>query len=63
MLTHISIRLYSLWGCEVFQLELCHLGFMEVIPELKTVLGQSDSSRPGESRLLIVTTDHFDIFG
>jgi hypothetical protein len=61
--THISVALHSLRGRKVLQLELGHLRFMEIIPELKAVLGQSDSSRPRDSRLFIITADDLDVLG
>ena len=58
---YLCFGLGSIWSRQVFQLELGHLGFVEVVSQLQPVLGQTDASRPGECGSLFLTTEHLNV--
>ena len=58
---YLCFGLGSIWSRQVFQFELGHLGFVEVISQLQPVLGQTDASRPGECGSLLLTTEHLNV--
>ena len=58
---YLCFGLGSIWSRQVFQFELGHFGFVEVVSQLQPVLGQTDASRPGECGSLFLTAEHLNV--
>ena len=61
LFTHPCSMSSAIADRQVLQLELRHLGLVEVVSQLQAVLGQTDASRPGQGSRFIVCTQHLDV--